>query len=245
MTSPAKAHFQRAVAAIEAAGAGNTMRDATGYELMLAKLSADRRRLKQVQSIERKIVIKREELLPEYVAYIDGVLAAGRGAQDDVLMSVMVWRVDAGDIAGALAIARYALQHKLTMPDQYERTTACLIAEEIAESALAASGNDQSVDATILHEVAALVADEDMPDEVRAKLHKAIGYALEKADPAEALTHLNRALQLHDKCGVKKDIERIEREMRKAAAVNAPPTGEATHESPPTGEPKDTPPAGG
>ncbi|MDY8569877.1 phage terminase small subunit, partial [Escherichia coli] len=35
---------------------------------------------------------------------------------DDILMTVMLWRLDTGDIAGALEIARYALKYGLTMP---------------------------------------------------------------------------------------------------------------------------------
>ena len=221
MVSPAKAHFMRATAAQAAAqvGARNPMRNATGYELMLAQLDAHKRRLKQIQSIQRKIEVKRE-LLGEYTPYVDGVLEAGRGAQDDVLMSVMVWRIDTGDTVGGLAIARYALAHGLTMPDQYSRDAATLIAEEFAETALAARSADQPVDLATLIEVGELVRDKDMPDEVRAKLHKAIGYALSADDKAASLTHLQQALQLHDRAGVKKDIERLEREIR-----NMPPPG--------------------
>ncbi len=33
---------------------------------------------------------------------MNGVLEQGKGAQDDILMTVMLWRLDTGDIAGAL-----------------------------------------------------------------------------------------------------------------------------------------------
>lgn len=229
MVSPAKAHFVRAVAASEAAlaSAGNPLRNATGYELMLAQLDAHKRRLKQIQSIERKIEVKRE-LLHEYAPYVEGVLSAGRGAQDDVLMSIMVWRIDTGDTSGALAIARYAITHNLTLPDQYSRTTATLIAEEFAETTLAAVAAGEPVDLATLHEVGELVADKDMPDEVRAKLHKATGYVLDHSDKPAALAQLQRALQLHERVGVKKDIERLEREIR-----NAPEPGDEPPGNPP------------
>lgn len=48
------------------------------------------------------------ELLPKYTARADGVLAAGGAQQDDVLMFLMVWRIDAGDFAGGLQIAAHA-----------------------------------------------------------------------------------------------------------------------------------------
>lgn len=37
----------------------------------------------------------------------------------------------------------------------------------------------------------------------------------------DALTHLRRALELHDKCGVKKDIERLERDIKNSAKADA------------------------
>lgn len=188
----------------------------TEYELMLAALTEDRRRLREIQSIERKISVKRE-LLPAYADYCAGVLSAGRGAQDDVLLTVMVWRLDTGDWPGALDVAAYALSHGMIMPDQYQRTTACVVAEELADQALTALGSDQPFDISSLQRCLDLTACHDMPDEVRAKLHKALGLALRENHPGVALEHLRRALALHERVGVKKDIERLERELRNAA----------------------------
>ncbi|MDB0573738.1 terminase endonuclease subunit [Ralstonia solanacearum] len=233
MTSPARNHFLRVTAAMaaKAAQAGNPLRYATGHELMLAQLAEHKRQLKQVQSVERKAELKRK-LLPEYAAWIRGVLEADTGAQDEVFMTVMVWLIDAGNFADALALAAYAIRHQMAMPDQYQRTTACLIAEEFATMALKAIEAGDPVDVTTLREVTELVAAEDMPDEVRAKLHKALGYGVyalaesvqpDRADALrrDALAQLRRALELHDKSGVKKDIERIERDIKNTAKASA------------------------
>lgn len=216
MTSPAKRHFQRVSASLVAAAGepGQSLAGASGYELMLAKLATDRRRLKSVQSIERKKAVK-AEVLPEYADYVAGALEGGRGAQDDVLTTVMVWRVDVGDYAGALAIAVYALQHSLTLPDQYDRTLATVIAEEFAEAALVSLKAEQEFDADQLHQVAELTEKHDMPDQARAKLYKALGYAVQ-ADPGAALPYLRRALALHDRVGVKNDIDRLEKAVKAA-----------------------------
>ena len=233
MSSPARNHFLRASAALAAQAQqdANPLRHATGYELMLAQLGEHKRALKQVQSVERKADAKRK-MLPEYAAWVAGVLEADSGVQDEVFMTVMVWHIDAGDFAAALPMAAYAIRHKLSMPDQYQRTTACLIAEEFANLVLKAPDAIRPEDVGALVELEALVSDEDMPDEVRAKLHKALGYAISQAgtgmDAAtfrelqtQALAHLRRALELHDKSGVKKDIERIEREIKNAAPPGA------------------------
>jgi tetratricopeptide (TPR) repeat protein len=220
MLSPARRHYQRAAAA-KAAGAAEPNRPQNGeqYELMAAALWEARRTLKGIKSVQAKIEKKRE-LLPEFDAYVAGVLEGGNGAQDDVLMSVLVWRIDVGDLAGALDIAEYAMRHQLQTPDRYERDTASLIAEEIADQALrmlAEDGADAAALADILERAQAITNAHDMHDEIRAKLHKAHGYALrDMGSLADALPQLRRALALNERVGVKKDIEKLERELKNA-----------------------------
>ncbi|MGE6776348.1 phage terminase small subunit [Vreelandella titanicae] len=226
MTSPARRHYERVSAALAAADAGESPMQGEAFELMQAALFEDYRRLKATQSIERKIEIKRE-ILPNYAEYVAGVLEAGQGAQDDVLMRVMLWRIDAGDLAGAIAIAKYAIKHGLTPPDQFERGTAAIIAEEVADQALKQL-DEEGADTTALlgHliDVELLTRDADMHDQIRAKLHKALGYACRATGQLEdAQVNLERALALNDRIGVKKDLERLERELKQNAA--AKPTG--------------------
>lgn len=217
MTSPARRHYQRVSAALAAETAGETPMQGDAYELMQAALFEDYRRLKSTQSMERKAEIKRE-ILPKYTDYVTGVLEAGQGAQDDVLMRVMLWRIDAGDIAGAVAIARYALAHDLNPPDQFERSTAAIIAEEVADQTLKRldeEGTDTLDLLKQLIDVEILTRQADMHDQVRAKLFKALGYTQRAAGQlVEAQSSLERALALNDKAGVKKDLERIERQIQ-------------------------------
>ncbi len=239
MSTPARQHYHRKAAAAQAALAADADNVMTGsvYELMQAKLAEDRRRLKQVQSIEKKIELKRK-YLPEYAPYIAGVLEAGTGAQDDVLTTIMTWRIDVADFTGALEIAGYVLQHNITLPDRFARTTATLIAEEMAEQADGALAINSDFDVAVLLSADEMTAEHDMPDQVRAKLHKAIGQCyLQNVDfnavtddavqaAQKSLKHLQRALQLNDRCGVKKDIERVERLLKKHAD---PVTTESAH----------------
>jgi len=234
----ARRHFQRVTAAAASAAAdpGDNI-DASAYELQLMRLAGDKRRLKQVQSIERKVDIKRQ-LLPEYEPWVDGVLAAGRGGQDAVLMTVMLWRIDVGDFAGALPIARYALQHGLAMPDQYERSAPAIFVEETSDQALAAFAAAIPFEHEILLEVEELTRGHDMHDQVRAKIHKALGLShLARSSAPElggrrqqeaeaALEHLRRALQLNERVGVKKEIERLERTLRRGVEDVATSSGQ-------------------
>ncbi|MEW5250730.1 phage terminase small subunit [Microbulbifer sp. 2201CG32-9] len=213
MTSPAQRHYERTLAA-QAATEDSDSHHANAYERMLMQLAEDRRRLKQVQSVERKVALKRQ-LLPRYHDWIEGTLEGGDGAQDDVLMTALVWHIDTGDYGWALRIADYALAHNLTLPDQYQRDTATVIAEEIAEAALAALNAGQAFDLAVVLTADQLTQQRDMPDQARAKLHKAAGLLLSEENPQAALEHLRRALSLHDRVGVKKDIEKLERALKK------------------------------
>lgn len=211
MTTPAARRYQTVVAAQTAAavGVGEAV-VGSQYELMLATLYNDKRRLKDIQSIERKIEVKRE-ILPQYNTWIDGVLAAGKGGQDDVLTTVMVWHVDAGNYEDALRIGAYVLTHGLILPDQYERTPATVLVDEIADAALAVQKADKPFPMQILLELEAMTVDLDMPDQARSKLHKALGHELQqRGNLQDAEAHYIRALELNDRIGVKRALNEIQ-----------------------------------
>lgn len=213
MASPAQRHAMRVSAMTASRREDNPLRHATPYEQMLIKLAADRRTLKEIHSKERKAEKKRE-LLPFYLPWVTGVLENGTGTQDAILMTVMLWRLDAGDIPGALDIARYALRYNLSMPENHHRTAPYMLAEEVALAALRARDAGQPVDAAILLDTINLTGTADMPDEVRARLYKVAGLTLRDAGQlTEAMTHLQRASQLDRNVGVRKDIERLTREL--------------------------------
>lgn len=218
MNSPARRHYQRHTAARDAGAAPHgTPQNGDQYEVHAAALWEARRTLKGIQSLQGKIAKKRE-LVPEFESYVAGVLDAGNGAQDDVLMTLLVWRIDIGDLPGALAIAGYAMRHSLQTPDRYERHTPALVAEEVADQSLRLLEAEHPDTAALVAELtttAELVDGHDMHDEIRAKLHKALGYAHRaNGQPDDALHQLQQALTLNERAGVKKDIERLERELK-------------------------------
>lgn len=216
MTSPALRNRARKLAALQ--GAANPQFDqvaANAYELQLMQLAEHRRTLKGIQSIERKIDAKRT-MLATYKPWIDGLLAADRGGQDDVLVTVTLWHLDTGDLAGALPMADYVIRHKLSTPDQYERTAPTLIAEEVADTAIKLQEAGTGPDLFLLISYLKLLQDCDIFDQVRAKLHKAVGRAyLAEGGKEPAAEHYRRALELHDKVGIKKELEVLEREIKK------------------------------
>ena len=166
---------QQQTAQQEAANAhGQTV--GTAYELQLAQLHQHRLRLKDFQSVEKKIEAKRA-MLPEYDPYVDGVLQARPGTQDDVIATVLVWHIDAGNYARALEIAEYALASGIKPPDQYNRNLPTIVQDEVAEAILA--GKLSGADALqIAAKAMALTDQADTPDQAKSKLYKAAGWAV-------------------------------------------------------------------
>ena len=222
--SPAQQHLRRIQAQLDAQQrqAHEPMVGASAYTQQMAILHSDFLRLKQVQSIEAKAALKRE-LIPAYIPYLDGILRADSGAKDEVVMTCFAWSIDAQCYDLALRLADYVLRHHLTMPDRFARTTACFLAEEVADAADRARRAGQPFEAiAVLTQVEQLTATHDMPDPVRAKLLIAIArqewiQAGDHVTPSVLDTiigRFRRALALDAHCGCKKECEQAER-MRK------------------------------
>ncbi|HVI51495.1 MAG TPA: phage terminase small subunit [Candidatus Sulfotelmatobacter sp.] len=206
--SIARAHFMRVAASLEIQEAATGEAPAPGsmYEKMLGQLRIHQAHLKTIQSRAAKIEAKRG-MLPDFDAYCEGVIAGGSGAQDDVLAFVMLWRLDVGDWNGALEIGAYGVRFDLAMPAPLSRDLPTTLLEEISDAALASPTPDSAL-AEHINSALLLTTDSDMPDEVRAKGHKALGLLAMENDPAQAVVHFEAALSLDPKCGVKTQLTR-------------------------------------
>lgn len=153
-------------------------------------------------------------MLPDFSGWIEGTLEADGGQQDEVIATLMVWAIDCGDLPLALRIGAYVVRHNLIMPDNFGRTAATVLTEEICNPVLTQAGTDADADLSAFIEpldtLWEIVANQDMPDEVRAKLCKACAFArrsLSDADSmASSLKLLREAMHLNPNAGVKREI---------------------------------------
>ncbi|WP_427184854.1 phage terminase small subunit [Bordetella bronchialis] len=228
MASLAQQHRMRVLAARGAVTQDGTRPAGGVHALMMASLLQDMRRLKAIESVERKIAAK-AQMLPAYRDYVDGVLAADAGGADEVITTLMVWHLDVGDFGRGLDLAAYVLRHGLTLPERYNRKVPALLLDEVADAVLEgrAPADEATLDA--LQRVAVLTDGQDAPDQARAKLHRALGETLARlageapAGPKlemarAALAQLNRAVSLNPGVGAKKAIEQLTRTIKKAEA---------------------------
>ena len=225
MLTPAQRHFQKVMA--ERRGQADEESDIqrTAHEQILHRLRMDLSRLSGVQSEETKAEMKKS-MLPEYEGWIEGTLDGDSGRQDEVITRLMVWAIDCRDYALALRLGRYVVRHGLTLPDNFNRTAATFLTEEMSKPLLTLAAADADADLSsgiaMLDEVAGIVADSDMPDVVRAKLCKARALARRGATDittkAEALALFREALTRNPNAGVKKEIATLAREVKKLSA---------------------------
>lgn len=233
MLTPAQRHFQRVMA--ERRGQADEESDIqrTAHEQILHRLRMDLSRLSGVQSEETKAEMKKS-MLPEYEGWIEGTLDGDSGRQDEVITRLMVWAIDCRDYVLVMKLGRYVVRHGLTLPDNFNRTAATFLTEEMSKPLLTLAAADADADLSsgiaVLDEVADIVADSDMPDVVRAKLCKARALARRGATDvttkAEALALFREALTRNPNAGVKKEIATLAREVKKLSADSGTGEGE-------------------
>lgn len=208
------------------------------YAALRVLLHDNLRQLSDVASIEARNPMK-AEFAKAFAPWIEGVLLAGLegdAAQDEILIQNMIWAIDYRDFDYALDLGEHAVKHRLVMPERFNRTVPCFLAEEIATISL---DHQDAVTHEQLYRVGALVDGFDMPDPAKAKLCKAFsrsfGRKAEAFDPAAdnapaggkasfleaALESAKRAFALDRNVGVKKDIERLTGQLKKLASEAA------------------------
>ena len=195
--------------------------------------------LRGIQSTASKEAHK-AQVLPEITPYLEGVMQADSGQPDAIFATCTVWAIDAACAEPAhwpqaMHLIAYAVRHALPMPDQFKRNAPTLVVDLCADAALAGR-----IPAAIAPQLLAALLDltegANMPDQSRAKNHKAIAYAMagrttKAGEPGDwasvstgglqvALDHLTEAERLDEKCGVKKDIGTVQK-LLKARATPA------------------------
>ena len=214
-TTPAARHRQKALSQKEVTNI--TAGPNQAYRMLQLKLREDKQSLKSKQSIQAKIELKRE-LVGHYDEWINATLTAGKGDQDNLLTTLMLWHIDIGNFGRALDIAEYAMKHDLKMPDAHQRTLATVVAEEIADTAkkLATSNEIDDEQVAQVLRASTITADADMPDQVRAKLSRQVGELTEAVNPVFALDNFQNALKFDENSGVKGSIKRLEKRLKDA-----------------------------
>lgn len=228
------------------AAQASTTQAATGQQRAMQWLHTQRALLAALQSRQAREAHK-AQVLPEIEPYLQGVLEADTGATDPVVQYAAVWALDAGDWGLAMELGDYAIRHGIPMPDEFQRNAPTLLLDLMADAAL--NGRIDAADVHVLVTDALTITEgQNMPDQTRAKAHKAIAYGLAgkttlagqagswKGLAANtlrlALKHLTTAEQLDPNSGVKKDIAAVQKLLDAADKPAAPAPAKAPAPAP-------------
>lgn len=201
---------------------GGSRTDASIYQLQLLELKNDKSLLSNIKSDQSKALAK-ANLIPKYLAYVNGVIAANTKVEDEIVTTIMLWCLDAGWFEQGLEIAKFALDHGLDMPDSFSRDTPSIVAEEIANAALSKIKANETFDLNTLLCAEQMTEGFDLHDPIRAKLYCAIGKLfLAQNDFPPAIEYMKKAIAKKDNVGCKQDLERAEKLLTKQQEEKAP-----------------------
>lgn len=237
--TPVQRHQLKVSAAADTA-AGAT----TASQRAMQWLHTQRALLSALQSRQAREAHK-AQVLPEIEPYLREVINNDTGTADPVVSYGTVWALDASHWQLALDLGEYVIAHGIAMPDEFQRNAATLIVDLMADAALAGRMQRADVD-DYINAALSITKEANMPDQTRAKAHKAIAYGLAgkttlagqagswagltAANLSMALDHLTIAEQLDQNAGVKKDIAAVQKLLAKAEQqAKADPPAAATN----------------
>lgn len=192
------------------------------FQLLLDSLDKDVARLHGL-GIEEKNRIRSEELIPKYLPYCkEYMLKVEDGEQpykNPVLVQVVIWLFDIGEIHAALQWAYFAIEQKQPLPERFKRKDLnTFVADAVLEWCEQQENSGGSIEPYFSQVFQRLIDDNwPMPDALRSKYFKKAGdLARDKGESQQALEHYNRAVKLDPKgakcktriAGVKKELEK-------------------------------------
>jgi len=178
------------------------------YDQFKVALEVDLKRLSRIESHQRKDQLKKEEFLPRYRDYLEGVISKDLVGQNAIVIHNIVFALDAEDFEWAIELALFADQKGMQTPEEYTRNVKNLLCGQISKWCLQQVKSNQSPEpwASKLHE---LSQDWDLVDKIRAEIYRAVAYTL--PDSSEKLDMLRQAYNLNDKVGVAPEIKKLQK----------------------------------
>ena len=247
MMSPALAHKQRmleqgrsanrAVAYSPAAALAGPANAQKHLALMTSALAEDLARLSDMNSMGDRQTLKRDELLPKYLDYVQRYRDSGLNHPNQVLMQVLVWLFDTEQFEAGLDLALFAIEQGQEMPARFKRDVPTFVADALidwAEAEHKAKRSPEPYLSQLMPYVdgywAEITAEDgtQLPtawklfERIPARFHKLLGIlAMETEQWADAIDHFERATALYPEIGVKTRSDDAAKALRKQQAEQA------------------------
>ncbi|MCM2317957.1 MAG: phage terminase small subunit [Pseudomonas sp.] len=206
-------------------------------KLQETALAADLERISAINSREARQQLKRDELLPKYLPYVERYRESGLSHPNPVLMQVLVWLFDTAQFEQGLELAEFAIAQGQELPERFRRDVPTFVADEVIEWAEAehkSGRNPEPYVSNLLPRVdgywarittedeASLPAPWELFERIPARFHKLLGIiAMEREEWAWAIDHFERAQTLYPEIGVKTRMDEAAKALRKQEAAGS------------------------
>lgn len=191
-------------------------------KLMEDALGQDLERVSAINSRELRQQLKRDELLPKYLDYVQRYRDSGLSFPNSVVMQVLVWLFDTAQFEAGLDLANFAMGQGQQLPERFKRDVPTFVADEVIDWAEAEYKAKRSPE-PYLSDLLPLVDGEwKLFERIPARYHKQIGIlALDQRDFTKAITHFERAEALYEGIGVGTRLEGARKALAKEQAEKA------------------------
>ena len=191
-------------------------------KLMEDALAQDLERVSAINSRELRQQLKRDELLPKYLDYVQRYRDSGLSFPNSVVMQVLVWLFDTVQFEAGLDLADFAMAQNQLMPERFKRDVPTFVADAVIEWAEAEQKAGRSPEPYVSDLLPRVDGEWELTEQIPAKYHKLLGIrALNAKEWAKAITHFERANQLHDGIGVGTRLEGARKALAKELANKA------------------------
>ncbi|EPB5735953.1 phage terminase small subunit [Pseudomonas aeruginosa] len=203
--------------------------------LMLTALDSDLERISAINSREERQRLKRDELLPKYLDYVQRYRAAGLVYPNPVLVQVLVWLFDTVQFEDGLELALFAIEQGQEMPERFKRRDIqTFVADAVIDWAEAEYKALRSPEPYVSNLLPLVDGQWTLFERIPARFHKVLGQiAMDSEEWTRAIEHFDRAMELYPEIGVGTRRATAAKALAKAEAEAAKQSDEGD-EPPPT-----------
>lgn len=188
-------------------------------KLMESALAVDLERLSNINSPETRRHLKRDELLPKYMEYVERYRDSGLNHQNSILVHVLVWLFDTEQFELGLQVAMFAIEQGQSMPERFKRDVPTFVADAMIDWAENEQKCGRNPEPYLSDMMPFVDGEWDLPAQIPARYHKLLGIrGIDAKDWESAIRHFERATELHSEIGVGTRLKGARKALEKKLA---------------------------
>lgn len=188
-------------------------------KLMEDALAGDLERIGAINSREQRQTLKREELLPKYLEYVQRYRDSELNFPNSVLAYVLIWLFDTEQFTQGLELADFAMSQGQALPERFNRDIPTFVADQVIDWAEAEFKARRSPEPYVSNLLPRVDGEWQLFERIPARYHKLLGLiALNRQDWPVAIAHFERAETLYESIGVGTRLNDCRRALAKVQA---------------------------